>query len=301
MDAALIPGASRSSRRRSSAETAIVRLARRQASASRARSFRHSTSSSGRIHGRRSRAASRCQIWYSTLCSKRTTGAEPSIGTFIEAKRKSATTRSTPASVIACTCARTSGTCHFHRSTGYFDSHERNSAPGNAALPRFGTTYGSEITRSQYERCRASPSGSSPTPCVVITATWWRRDNSEIVCRLRTRPPVVDGHRPPIFTQRIRITFPAEPGPALVAFDDDGPIVEAHEAPRPFEHESMRQAARVVDGPDSRWRRQSLSIGQQQRHDAPGQSHGERVDQHRCRAEACEFGCNPPANGCRLT
>jgi len=67
-----------------------------QAAASRARSFRHSTSRSARRSGDGSIALNRFQIRYSTLCSNSTTGTGPPSGTFAAANRKSATQTSTP-------------------------------------------------------------------------------------------------------------------------------------------------------------------------------------------------------------
>src|SRR5437762_12361590 len=107
-----------------------------------------------------------------------------------------------------------------------------------------------------------------------MTVTAWRRASSEMVRRLRTRPPVVEGQSPPIFTQRIRISnfVSAGPkGPALrarrtplfsvrrvlsdpalsVAFHEHGLVVEPDRPPGTFEREPVRQAGIVAQRADS--------------------------------------------------
>ena len=74
-------------------------------------------------------------------------------------------------STSACTVSRTSATRHFQRSTGYDENHDRATVSGNADEPRFGTSYGIDTTCWQSGSCRASPSGSSPAPCVVTSVT----------------------------------------------------------------------------------------------------------------------------------
>ena len=96
-------------------------------------------------------------------------------------------------------------TRHFQRSTGNDDSQERASATANDARaePRR-----HERNRNDSRQCgnrRTRPSGSSSGPCVVSTVTSCRRDRQDSISRLRMRPPAVDGQRPPIFTQRMRI------------------------------------------------------------------------------------------------
>src|SRR5262249_59204753 len=90
-------------------------------------------------------------------------------------------------------------------SAGKGESSDRGRAATTGALPCWAIRGGTDWTASHQGRAAARPAGSSAGPCVVSRVTRWRRDSSEAMWKLRSRPPVLRGQRPPTFTQRIRI------------------------------------------------------------------------------------------------
>ena len=196
-----------------------------------------------RRQGRVSTSASRFQIRCSTLCSKSTTGSAATGGHVGRGHEEvgDADVDAVCAARRRSTCRRSAGTrqrLHVHAARRQPRRARARAAKRGAAAWR--------AARRAPRRPRARPAAArvsaavasspgrvggehaSPGGAAPARATMWK---------LRSRPPVLSGQRPPTFTHRMRSGRHAAPSSAagVLAVDEDAvPDLEVGEQPQPL-------------------------------------------------------------------